>query len=140
MSSTNNSTKGTRKLISITPATDSDGSQISLYSYEITKDGKTFTQTVKTRRTPKFKDHKFDLEKDKTSVVQLLVKYFNEYKFENANQLEEFRVLTKDSSKLKTIISHIETTLNVHLTQLELRNLINSEISPKINVKISFSN
>ena len=138
MSSTNNSTKGMRKLISITPATDSDGSQISLYSYEITKDGKTFTQTVKTRRTPKFKDHKFDLEKDKTNVVQLLVKYFNEYKFENANQLEEFRVLTKDSSKLKTIISHIETTLNVHLTQLELRNLINSEITPKITVKISF--
>ena len=139
MSSTNNSTKGMRKLVSITPATDSDGSQISLYSYEITKDGKTFTQTVKTRRTPKFKDHKFDPEKDKTSVVQLLVKYFNEYKFENANQLEEFRVLTKDSSKLKTIISHIETTLNVHLTQLELRNLINSEITPKITVKISFN-
>lgn len=139
MSQSNNTTKGSRKLISITPSTDSDGTQINLYSYEISKDGKTFTQTVKTRRTPKFKDHKYNPEKDQANVVQLLVKYFNEYNFETNNQLEEFRLLTKDSSKMKTIIAYIESNSQVHLTQIELRNLVNSEILPKINVKISFN-
>lgn len=132
------STKGSRKLLSITPSTDSDGTQINVYSYELTKDGKTTTQTVKSRRSPKFKDQKYNQEKDKTNVVNFLIKYFNEYNFENTNQLEEFRLLSRDSSKLKLIIQDIESSLNIHLTQIELRNLINNEIYTRMNVKITF--
>ena len=138
MSQSNNTTKGTRKLVSITPSTDSDGTQINLYSYEISKDGKIFTQTVKTRRTPKFKDHKYNPEKDQTNVVQLLVKYFNEYNFETNNQLEEFRILTKDNTKLKQIIDHLQTTLNVHLTQLQLKQIIATDLTAKLKVKVTF--
>ena len=133
-----NESKPTRKLIKIEPSVDSDGTQISLYTYEVTKNGVTSIQTVKTRRTPKYKDCKYDVEKHKTSVVNELVKYFNSYKFQTANQLEEFRVLTKDNNKLKQIIDHIQTTLNIHLTQIQLKQIIATELTAKLKVKIQF--
>ena len=133
-----NDSKPTRKLIRIDPAVDSDGTQISLYTYEVTKNGVVTTQTVKTRRTPKYKDCKYESDKHKTLVIDELVKYFNSYNYTTSNQLEEFRVLTKDNTKLKQIIDHLQTTLNVHLTQLQLKQIIATDLISKLKVKISF--
>ena len=133
-----NDSKPTRKLIKIEPAVDSDGTQISLYTYEVTKNGVVTTQTVKTRRTPKYKDCKYEPDKHKTMVVDELVKYFNSYNYTTSNQLEEFRILTKDNTKLKQIIDHLQTTLNVHLTQLQLKQIIATDLISKLKVKIQF--
>ena len=133
-----NDSKPTRKLIRIDPAVDSDGTQISLYTYEVTKNGVVTTQTVKTRRTPKYKDCKYEPDKHKTMVIDELVKYFNSYNYTTSNQLEEFRVLTKDNTKLKQIIDHLQTTLNVHLTQIQLKQIIATDLISKLKVKISF--
>ena len=133
-----NESKPTRKLIKIEPSVDSDGTQISLYTYEVTKNGVTSIQTVKTRRTPKYKDCKYEPDKHKTMVIDELVKYFNSYNYTTSNQLEEFRVLTKDNIKLKQIIDHLQTTLNVHLTQIQLKQIIATDLISKLKVKISF--
>ena len=133
-----NEAKPTRKLIKIEPSVDSDGTQISLYTYEVTKNGVVTTQTVKTRRTPKYKDCKYEPTKHKTMVVDELVKYFNSYKYSTQNQLEEFHVLTKDNNKLKQIIDHIQNTLNIHLTQIQLKQIIATELTTKLKVKVTF--
>ena len=131
-------TKPTRKLISVEPSVDSDGTAISLYTYEVCKNGVTTTQTVKARRTPKYKDCRYEPDKHQTQVTNELIKYFNNYNFSTSNHLEEFRVLTKDNTKLKQIIDHIQTTLNVHLTQLQLKQIIATELTSKLKVRISF--
>ena len=89
-----------RKLVSIVPAKDSDGTEINIYTYEVEKNGKISTQTVKTRKTLKYKGNKYDANEHSQQVLDELIKYFNEYKFETSNQLEEFRIMTKNNEKL----------------------------------------
>lgn len=127
-----------RKLLSVEPAKDSDGSNISVYKYEVEKNGKMSIQTVKTRKNPKYKDNKYIPEQHKSQVITELLNYFSNYKFESQNQLEEFRLLTKSNDKLKHIVDHIFNKLQVKITQLQLKQLIATEISNKITVKISF--
>ena len=127
-----------RKLVSITPSKDTDGSDISVYTYEVEKNGKVSTQTVKTRKTKKY-EKKYNAEEHLQLVVDVLIKYFNNYKFENTNQLEEFRILTKNNEKLRTIVDHIFNTLQIKITQLQLKQLIATELIEKMNVKISFN-
>ena len=111
--STQNKTTN-RKLLSVDPATDSDGSQINVYTYEVERNGKTSIQTVKTRKTHKYKDNKYNPNTDKKVVVDELIKYFNNYKYETGNQLEEFRVMSKSNEKLKIIVEHIFNTLQIY--------------------------
>ena len=122
-----------RKLVSIVPAKDSDGTEISIYTYEVEKNGKISTQTVKTRKTLKYKGNKYDANEHSQQVLDELIKYFNEYKFETSNQLEEFRIMTKNNEKLKIIVDHIYKTLQIKLTQLQLKQLID-----RLSVKINF--
>ena len=126
-----------RTLKSVQPGKDSDGTDISVYTYEVEKNGKISTQTVKARKTKKY-ENKYNADEHLKLVTDELINYFNNYKFENANQLEEFRVLTKDNTKLKQIIDHLQTTLNVHLTQLQLKQIIATDLISKLKVKISF--
>lgn len=133
-------TKSTnRKLISVEPAKDDDGTEINIYKYEVTRNGKTTTQTVKTRKTNKYKENKYVPEEHKDLVVKELIKYFNNYKYESTNHLDEFRVLTKNNEKLRIIVDHLFTTLQVKLTQLQLKQLIIAELYSKMSVKISFN-
>lgn len=127
-----------RKLISVEPAKDNDGSEINVYKYEVTRNGKTTTQTVKTRKTNKYKENKYNPEEDKDKVVGELIKYFNNYKYTTLNYLDEFRVMTKSNEKLKIIVDHLFTTLQVKLTQLQVKQLINTELINRMSVKISF--
>lgn len=127
-----------RKLVSVEAAKDTDGSEISVYKYEVEKDGKVSTQTVKTRKTRKY-ENKYNTEQHSKSVVDAMIKYFNSYKFETSNQLEEFRLLTKNNEKLKLIVEHIFNTLQIKITQLQLKQLIATQLIEKMNVKISFN-
>lgn len=127
-----------RTLKSIQPAKDTDGTDISVYTYEVEKNGKISTQTVKARKTKKY-ENKYNPEEHLKVVTDELIKYFNNYKFENANQLEEFRLLTKNNEKLRMIVDHIFTKLQIKITQLQLRQLIATEISDKMKVKILFN-
>ncbi|MBO5141524.1 MAG: hypothetical protein J6C46_00750 [Clostridia bacterium] len=127
-----------RTLKSVQPAKDTDGTDISVYTYEVEKNGKISTQTVKARKTKKY-ENKYNAEEHLKLVTDELIKYFNSYKFESANQLEEFRVLTKNNEKLRLIVDHIFTKLQVKITQLQLRQLIATEIINKMSVKISFN-
>ena len=127
-----------RTLKSVQPGKDSDGTDISVYTYEVEKNGKISTQTVKARKTKKY-ENKYNAEEHLKLVSDELIKYFNSYKFESANQLEEFRVLTKNNEKLRLIVDHIFTKLQVKITQLQLRQLIATEIINKMSVKISFN-
>ena len=128
-----------RKLISVEPAKDNDGTEINVYKYEVTRNGKTTTQTVKTRKTNKYKENKYNPEEHKDLVVKELIKYFNTYKYETNNQLDEFRIMTKNNEKLKIIVDHLFTTLQVKLTQLQVKQLISTELITKMSVKISFN-
>lgn len=127
-----------RKLVSVEAAKDTDGSEISVYKYEVEKDGKVSTQTVKTRKTRKY-ENKYNTEQHSKSVVDAMIKYFNSYKFETSNQLEEFRLLTKNNEKLKLIVEHIFNTLQIKITQLQLKQLIATQLIERMNVKISFN-
>lgn len=127
-----------RTLKSVQPAKDTDGTDISVYTYEVEKNGKISTQTVKARKTKKY-ENKYNAEEHLKLVTDELIKYFNSYKFESANQLEEFRVMTKNNEKLRMIVDHIFTKLQVKITQLQLRQLIATEIINKMSVKISFN-
>jgi len=127
-----------RKLVSIVPAKDSDGTEINIYTYEVEKNGKISTQTVKTRKTLKYKGNKYDANEHSQQVLDELIKYFNEYKFETSNQLEEFRIMTKNNEKLKIIVDHIYKTLQIKLTQLQLKQLIATELINRLSVKINF--
>ena len=49
-----------RKLLSVETQKDSDGIPVSVYTYEVEKNGKTVVQTVKTRKTRKYKENKFN--------------------------------------------------------------------------------
>lgn len=135
--STQNKTTN-RKLISVDPATDSDGSQINVYTYEVERNGKTSIQTVKTRKTHKYKDNKYNPNTDKKVVVDELIKYFNNYKYETGNQLEEFRVMSKSNEKLKIIVEHIFNTLQIKLTQLQIKQLIATDLINSLQVTIKF--
>ena len=77
--------------------------------------------------------------KSNQTVVDELVKYFNNYKYENSNQLDEFYVMIKNNEKLKSIIEHLYNTLQIKLTQLQVKQLIATEIINKLNVKINFN-
>ena len=127
-----------RKLVSIVPAKDSDGTEINIYTYEVEKNGKISTQTVKTRKTLKYKGNKYDANEHSQQVLDELIKYFNEYKFETSNQLEEFRIMTKNNEKLKIIVDHIYKTLQIKLTQLQLKQLIATQLIDRLSVKINF--
>jgi len=126
------------KLVSIVPAKDSDGTEINIYTYEVEKNGKISTQTVKTRKTLKYKGNKYDANEHSQQVLDELIKYFNEYKFETSNQLEEFRIMTKNNEKLKIIVDHIYKTLQIKLTQLQLKQLIATQLIDRLSVKINF--
>ena len=136
--STQNKTTN-RKLISVNPSKDTDGTEISIYTYEVERNGRVTTQTVKTRKTRKYKDNKYVADEHKQTVVDELVKYFNNYKYENSNQLDEFYVMIKNNEKLKSIIEHLYNTLQIKLTQLQVKQLIATEIINKLNVKINFN-
>lgn len=127
-----------RKLISIESAKDTDGTDLSIYKYEVEKNGKTGIQTVKTRKTRKYKDQRYDPTKDKDQVITELIKYFNNYKFTQDNQLDEFRLLARNNAKLKEIVEHLFATIKIKLTQLELRQIINVDLSERIKVSIKF--
>lgn len=134
------STKTTnRKLISVEPAKDNDGTEINIYKYEVTKNGKTSTQIVRTRKTNKYKENKYVQSEHKDLVVKELINYFNTYKYTSTNHIDEFRIMTKNNEKLKIIVDHIFTTLQVKLTQLQLKQLINAELINRMTVKISFN-
>ena len=127
-----------RKLLSVDPATDSDGSQINVYTYEVERNGKTSIQTVKTRKTHKYKDNKYDPNTHKETVVNELIKYFNSYKYETNNQLEEFRLMSKNNEKLKIIVDYIFTKLQIKLTQLQIKQLIATDLISRLQVNIKF--
>ena len=126
-----------RKLVSVSSSKDSDGCDLSIYTYEVEKNGKVSTQIVKTRKTKKF-EVKYNAEEHLKTVVDELIKYFNNYKFEMNNQLEEFKVMTRNSEKLKTIVDHIYDVLQIKLTQLQVKQLIATQIFDRIKVKINF--
>ena len=126
-----------RKLVSVSSSKDSDGCDLSIYTYEVEKNGKVSTQIVKTRKTKKF-EVKYNAEEHLKTVVNELIKYFNNYKFEMNNQLEEFKVMTRNSEKLKTIVDHIYDVLQIKLTQLQVKQLIATQIFDRIKVKINF--
>lgn len=128
-----------RKLISVEPSTDSDGTEISIYTYEVEKNGRVTTQTVKTRKTRKYKDNKYVADEHDKLVIPELIKYFNTYKFETNNQLEEFYCMTKNNEKLKLIIEHLYNTLQIKLTQLQVKQLIATQLINKLTVKINFN-
>lgn len=127
-----------RTLKSVQPAKDTDGTDISVYTYEVEKNGKISTQTVKARKTKKY-ENKYNADEHLKLVTDELIKYFNNYKFENTNQLEEFRVLTKNNEKLRLIVDHIYSKLQVKITQLQLRQVIATQLIEKMSVKISFN-
>lgn len=133
-------TKNTiRKLLSVEPSKDNDGSNINIYKYEVNNNGKITTQTVKTRKTNKYKDNKYVPEEHKDAVVKELIKYFTNYKYTTNNELDEFRIMTKNNEKLKIIVDHIFNTLQIKLTQLQIKQLVISELLDKMSVKISFN-
>ena len=135
-----NQTKNTiRKLLSVEPSKDNDGSNINIYKYEVNNNGKITTQTVKTRKTNKYKDNKYVPEEHKDVVVKELIKYFTEYKYTTKNELDEFRVMTKNNETLKIIVDHLFNTLQIKLTQLQIKQLVISDLLDKMTVKISFN-
>ena len=127
-----------RKLISIESAKDTDGTDLSIYKYEVEKNGKTVVQTVKTRKTRKYKENKFNVEQHLETVLKALTEYFNSYEYKSNNQEEEFRQFIRDSVNLKLLVDELFNRIQIKLTQLELKKLITTHLLPKMNIKVSF--
>ena len=131
-------TKSNRKLLAIEPSTDTDGSNITLYKYEVERGDKTIIQTVKTRKTRKYVENKYNETQHKEQIVIELKNYFKNYHFKNNNQLEEFKLIIRANSELKLIVDHLFKVCGVKLTQMQVRTLIVNELMNSIKVKLEF--
>lgn len=128
-----------RTLIDIKEGVDSDGTNINIYTYEVEKDGVIKTQNVKTRRTTKYKEKKFNKDEHTTQVVNWLKEYFTKYEYKTNDHLNEYKAFVRNTKLLKELVDVIYEAIKIRVTQVQAKQLIYEHLMPKLQIKISFT-